>query len=309
MNDPMLALRKSAVSVIRVGRLSGWLPSLLADGLVLIDEGVYFGSELKSNSHLLKSEMGKTGREALVNKVRLDEVIDVSSEGWEVQCVGQGVMLGREVLAAAQLLTPLPVDVVISVNQAGEFPSSTFRFYVHRTGDLWINDNLAGFTEAVMIIRADSRIADERCAQPAVWGTLPPKHHGAWRWQNLGMEEVELDYMGVSPGGAPWRVNDGTRIDRYCQAWPDVFAGQWTENESSRVVAFTESVEEHLQAILRLVYAPEKVRAVQYRYSYRHLLTLTHQIVETVGTSDGLTSWGARRDEQLCRGACSPRTD
>ena len=90
----------------------------------------------------------------------------------------------------------------------------------------------------------------------------------------------------------PWRVDDGTRIARYCQAWPDVFAGQWIENESSRVVAFTESVEEHLEAIRRLVYAPEKVRAVQFRYSYRHLLDLTHQIVEIVGTSDGLTSWG-----------------
>jgi hypothetical protein len=106
------------------------------------------------------------------------------------------------------------------------------------------------------------------------------------------MEEVEFDHTGVSPGGAPWMVNDGTRIAQYCEAWPDVFAGQWIENESSRVVAFTEFVEEHLEAIRRLVYAPEKVRAVQFRYSHRHLLTLTHQIVEIVGTSDGLTSWG-----------------
>ena len=105
-------------------------------------------------------------------------------------------------------------------------------------------------------------------------------------------EEVEFDYTGLSPGGAPWRVDDGTRIAPYCQAWPDVFAGQWIENESSRVVAFTESVEEHLEAIRRLVYASEKVRAVQFRYSYLHLLDLTHQIVEIVGTSDGLTSWG-----------------
>ncbi len=35
----------------------------------------------------------------------------------------------------------------------------------------------------------------------------------------------------------------------------------------------------------------EKVRAVQFRYTYRHLLELTHQIVEILGTSLGLT-WG-----------------
>ena len=72
----------------------------------------------------------------------------------------------------------------------------------------------------------------------------------------------------------------------------DVFAGQWIENGASRVVAFTESAEEHLEAIRRLVYAPEKVRAVQFRYNYRHLLDLTHQIVEILGTSDGLTRTG-----------------
>jgi hypothetical protein len=106
------------------------------------------------------------------------------------------------------------------------------------------------------------------------------------------MEEIELDYTGVTPRGAPARVDDGTRIARYGQSVPDVFAGQWIEKETSRVVAFTESVEEHLEAIRHLVYAPEKVRAVRFRYSHTHLLDLTHQIVEILGTADGLTSWG-----------------
>jgi hypothetical protein len=109
---------------------------------------------------------------------------------------------------------------------------------------------------------------------------------------SFGMEEIELDYTGVPPRGAPARVNDGTRIARYGQSVPDVFAGQWIEDETSRVVAFTESVEEHLEAIRRMVYAPQRVRAVRFRYSYRHLLDLTHRIVEILGTSDGLTSWG-----------------
>ena len=106
------------------------------------------------------------------------------------------------------------------------------------------------------------------------------------------MEEVELDYTGRSPRSAPVRVDDGARIARYCESWPDVFAGQWIENETSRVVAFTESVEEHLAAIRRLVYAPENVRAVQFRYSYRHLLDVADQLVEILGTADGLTWWG-----------------
>jgi hypothetical protein len=154
MNDPMRALRESAEGIIRTGRLSGWLPSLLTDGLIVIDDGVYFSAALKSNSHLPKSQMGKTAHEVLVNKVHLDEVVDVRSEGWEVECVGQGVTLARRVLAAAQLLTSFPIDVVISVDQTGEFPSSTFRFYVHRPDDQWMNDDLNGFSEAVLIVSA-----------------------------------------------------------------------------------------------------------------------------------------------------------
>ena len=105
------------------------------------------------------------------------------------------------------------------------------------------------------------------------------------------MEEVELDYTGVPPGCAPWKIDDGARIARYGQSRPDVFAGQWIENETSRVVAFTESAEEHLEEIRRLVYAPQKVRAVQFRYTYRHLLDLTHQMIEILGTPDGLSRW------------------
>jgi hypothetical protein len=113
------------------------------------------------------------------------------------------------------------------------------------------------------------------------------------------MEEIEFDYTGRSPRSAPEKVDDGTRIARYAQSWPDAFAGQWIEDETSRVVAFTDSVEVHLEAIRRMVYAPEKVRAVNFRYSYRHLLELTDQIVGILGTSEGLTSWGPSVKDNL----------
>jgi hypothetical protein len=106
------------------------------------------------------------------------------------------------------------------------------------------------------------------------------------------VEEVEYDYTGRGPRGAPWRIDDGARIARYAKTVPDSFAGQWIEDGDSRVVAFTESVDEHLAALRELVYAPDKIRVVQFRYTFRHLLDLTHRIVDILGTPDGLTSWG-----------------
>jgi hypothetical protein len=106
------------------------------------------------------------------------------------------------------------------------------------------------------------------------------------------VEEVEYDYTGVGPRGAPRTIDDGARIARYAKTVPDTFAGQWIEDGDSLVVAFTESVDEQLAALRELVYAPDKIRVVQLRYTYRHLLGLQHRIVDILGTKDGLTSWG-----------------
>lgn len=111
-------------------------------------------------------------------------------------------------------------------------------------------------------------------------------------WQTGLVEEFELDYPGVESGGAPWKIDDGARIARYGEATPETFAGQWIENGTERVVAFTESIDEHLAALRELVYAPDRIRAVQFRYSYRHLLDLTHRIASILGTNEGLTGWG-----------------
>jgi hypothetical protein len=88
--------------------------------------------------------------------------------------VAQGVLLGREVLAEAERLTPLPIDVVLTVDEGGALPpytdystvsfgpdsgeesvpSSTFRFYVHRDGHCWIDDGaIQDKRDALMIMR------------------------------------------------------------------------------------------------------------------------------------------------------------
>jgi hypothetical protein len=96
------------------------------------------------------------------------------STRWDTWCVAQGILLARRVLAEAETLTTLPIDVVLTVDEGGALPpysgystvsfdpdsddesapSSTFRFYVHRDGECWIEDeNLNEMLDAVMIIR------------------------------------------------------------------------------------------------------------------------------------------------------------
>jgi hypothetical protein len=54
------------------------------------------------------------------------------------------------------------------------------------------------------------------------------------------VEEMEFDYTGRSPRAAPIRIDDGARIARYAEGFPETFAGRWLERDSvgSRVVAF-----------------------------------------------------------------------
>ena len=109
------------------------------------------------------------------------------------------------------------------------------------------------------------------------------------------MEEIEFDYTGRSPRATP-RIDDGARIARYAESVPETFAGRWIESDSvgTRVVAFTDSPESHLAALRSLVYAPEEIRVVRFRYNWQHLLTLTDNIVSIVGSKEGLTHWGPR---------------
>jgi hypothetical protein len=108
------------------------------------------------------------------------------------------------------------------------------------------------------------------------------------------MGEFELDYTEVPLGGRPRKIGDADRISRYVEAVPNTFAGPWIESEPLplRFVAFTDTPENHLAALRSLVHSPDQIRVIQFRYSYRHLLELTDQIVEILGTSDGLTWWG-----------------
>jgi hypothetical protein len=87
-------------------------------------------------------------------------------------------------------------------------------------------------------------------------------------------------------------IHDGTRIARYGESFPDTFAGRWKEPDDSWVVVFTDEVDHHSAAIRKLVYAPDNVRVVQFRFSYRHLLTGRDRIVDILGTKEGLTSRG-----------------
>ncbi len=64
------------------------------------------------------------------------------------------------------------------------------------------------------------------------------------------------------------------------------------EPDGSFVVAFTADTDRHLEAMRALVDAPDRVTVVQFRYTYQHLLDLTHRIVSILGTADGLSNWG-----------------
>jgi hypothetical protein len=108
------------------------------------------------------------------------------------------------------------------------------------------------------------------------------------------MEEFELDYSEVLPGGRPRKFGDADRISRYVEALPHTFAGRWIESEPLplRFEAFTDSPEHHLATLRSLVHAPHQIRVIQFRYTYRHLLALTDNIVSIVGSEEGLTVWG-----------------
>jgi hypothetical protein len=175
VNGPMRPLRDSAADLIEKGVLHEHLEHLLAEGLTIVEGCAYFSSCLGENSHLSREEMGALQHQSLVNKLHLEDYWDeAASTSWDAWCVAQGVLLGRDVLAKAEGLTDLPIDVVVTVDEGGALPpytdyssvsfgpdsgdesvpSSTFRFYVHRHGDCWIEDDAIHHKrDALMILR------------------------------------------------------------------------------------------------------------------------------------------------------------
>lgn len=163
MNEPMRSLWAAAQPLVALGDLHGDLIELLDAGLTVVDGGVFFTRELQGNGHLRVGDTDLTGQEALINKLHLDDLVDVSDAGWPAVCVAQGVLLAARVFDLAAALTPSPIDVVVSVDSASfrqigdeimeTYPSSTFRFFVHREGQLWLSEDLDGFTEAVAVLQ------------------------------------------------------------------------------------------------------------------------------------------------------------
>lgn len=106
------------------------------------------------------------------------------------------------------------------------------------------------------------------------------------------MKDVEPE------GGSPlseaarrW-FDDRDRIDRYCESKPETYAGRWTEDGTSLVLAFTDDVEGHLHEIRDLLNNADQVSVVQVRYSYRDLMALRDRVLSILGTTDGLALWG-----------------
>lgn len=164
MNKPMRSVWAVAEPLVAGGELHVDLQGLLDAGLTVVDGGLFFTRELQATPHLRKDETDLTGQEAVINKLHLDHLVDIELPGWEVGCLVQGVLLAGRVLDAALALSALPVDVVITVdlggpkNVGGElvetFPSSTFRFLLHRESETWVSaDDLDRFAEPVAVLR------------------------------------------------------------------------------------------------------------------------------------------------------------
>ena len=178
MNEPMRRLRDAAADLIKVDQLNTELREYLDEGVTLEDGCVYLSRELAVNSHLSRKKMGALGHQSLVNKLHLEDYLEEETPvRWDLWCVAQGVIFARAVLDAVAVLTSLPVDVVLTLDQGGtappgaerstvsfnqdtedfnvSVPSSTIRFYVRRDGDRWIDDDaIDEMFDVIMIVRA-----------------------------------------------------------------------------------------------------------------------------------------------------------
>ncbi len=154
LNSSMRPIRNAAEAVVATGRLAPSLAALMGGGVRAYNGGVYFKATLRANPQLRAAGLGRTGHEALINKLHLADMLAPCGPDWPARCVGQGILLGRRVVAEAALVTGTPVDVVISVDPGDdEYASSaTFRFYGRRD-DPWITDDLDAYGEPVLVLR------------------------------------------------------------------------------------------------------------------------------------------------------------
>jgi hypothetical protein len=111
----MRPIRAEAEALIGVAQLHPDLVQLVDDGFTVADGAVFFARELRLNDRLRTDGLDRTGQEALINKIHLDDLIDVDSPGWAADCVAQGVLLAARVLEATAAITTLPIDVVVTV--------------------------------------------------------------------------------------------------------------------------------------------------------------------------------------------------
>jgi hypothetical protein len=154
MSSSMRPIRSAAEAVVAAGRLEPPLAKLLSAGVRAYNGGVYFKANLRTLPLLTPGTLDRTCHEALVNKLHLDDLVGTSGRDWPARCVGQGLLLGRRVLAEAAMVTGTSIDVVISVDPGDETcaPSSTFRFYGRR-GDPWLTGDLDAYGEPVLVLR------------------------------------------------------------------------------------------------------------------------------------------------------------
>lgn len=89
-------------------------------------------------------------------------------------------------------------------------------------------------------------------------------------------------------------MDERNRIIGYTWTQPDTFAGMWHEGgtDFSLVVAFTDAPEQHVAEMGSLVADSELFSVVRRRFTYQHLRDVQSQIVDILGTSEGLTNWG-----------------
>lgn len=159
----MRSIRAEADALIAAGELHPDLVALLDGGVTVAAGGVFFARELEINGRLRTVDLDRTGQEALINKLHLDDLVDVDSPDWAATCVAGGVLLAARVFEAAAAVTTLSIDAVVSVDSGGprrvgdavvdSYPSSTFRFFGRRAGEPWISEDLDGFTEAMLLLR------------------------------------------------------------------------------------------------------------------------------------------------------------
>ncbi len=156
MNGLMLAIRREAEDIIAADRLDPGLQAFIDDqGIVSRNGGVYFAGMLAANGDR-SPYTEATGHEAWVNKFHPDEFLGIEQPDWATVNLAHSVLLARQVLTRAAGLTPMPIDVLVSIDLGGfgGYPSSTFRFYGRRADDRWMGDDLSEvYAVAVAILR------------------------------------------------------------------------------------------------------------------------------------------------------------